>query len=140
MSGFLDQWNMFTGVPVGAHKRDPRKSERDISYAGPLEEWPVLWSETPEHQALATDCPSCGETLHYSSGWERRTCMLCGYIEGMGGHHVYPRAVSESDWLFTIGLLYQQMVSGDLTQDEFREEMRQITFVGSVYRPCGEDP
>lgn len=93
----------------------------------------------PDYQGWATDCISCGASLHYSSGFGRRICLLCGYLEGCGPNPYYPRALGTYEWLVTVGLLYEQLRMRYISNSNFREELGLITFIGSVYRPWGEE-
>lgn len=134
--------NPFAGIPTTATHpvaRDPKVSNRNGYYSGEFEEKPHALEWTPDYQYWASDCMGCGQDLHYSSGWGRRVCLLCGYMEGIGGHHVYPTALPLAEWLFVVGQIQAQYSNQQMDYTEFRDELRRLTLIGSADRPYGEE-
>jgi hypothetical protein len=102
------------------------------------EPW-ILHDEVPEYQAGSDGCPMCHRELHYSSGWDRRICDICGYIEGMTGCRYYPIPLSFSDYHTLAGQFYYARTQRWMDGSEFEHLVWAYTTYGSFYRPWFED-
>lgn len=92
-----------------------------------------------EDHALAPECPACGADLHYSSGWERRVCTLCTWVEGEFDYQIYPRGLPWDQYHFLLGQTYWLRQQRHISQHEFCEMVYQIAPYGSFYRPPMEN-
>lgn len=91
-----------------------------------------------DYNSITPVCPGCSSDLHYSSGWKRRVCDTCGYIDGDRYYRVYPVAVSKDVYYFTIGQAYQLLRARQMYRVDFDDIVDNMTVHGSFYRPSGE--
>jgi hypothetical protein len=99
---------------------------------------PRLRRDVPEYQSNIPGCFSCGSELHYSSGFKRRCCDTCGFIEGDFDAPQYPRVVTLKEYCFLTKELSRQYRDFQLTYHEYSEALYSVTFYDSYYRPPGE--
>ena len=98
----------------------------------------VLQYDVKSYQSNYPECFSCGSSMHYSSGFERRYCDTCGFVDGDRNAPCYPRAVSIKEYSFITSEAYRQLSTFAITRHEFYELVYSLSFYDSHYRPPGE--
>lgn len=63
-------------------------------------------------------CPSCGASLHYSSGWNESLCNECYWIEG-DVYTPYIVPISWSEYQVIIPLILAQVRMRKIKYEEF---------------------